>query len=134
MMAVLALLAALSAISLSIGSAVKKRLAVGTCMQHMRLLHNALQVYRSESGNAETVVGDIGRLGLPPSLISFSRGTPVIFGQREWFLCPAPKIRETEFPQYKAFFWPNEFAGMELRPRYEEVTAKYKERTRSFLT
>jgi len=126
---VLAILSVLSLIAFAIGGSVKKSLATGTCSSNMRLLHNALMVYRADWGNAQSDVGDVPRLGLPPGLYSLATSKPY-FGEEDWFVCPAPKNVAFEFkPHYKAFFWLNEFMGGIFDPPYEEVTAKYRDET-----
>jgi prepilin-type N-terminal cleavage/methylation domain-containing protein len=126
---VVAILAILASVAYAIMGPVKKGLATGTCSNNMRLLHNALMVYRADWGNAQSDVGDVPRLGLPPGLYSPATAKPY-FGEEEWFVCPAPKNVEYQFkPHYKAFFWLNEFMGSTFDPPYEEVTAKYKGKT-----
>jgi prepilin-type N-terminal cleavage/methylation domain-containing protein len=129
---VTAILSVLVAIGYSIGTGVKKKADLTTCTSHLRLLHNALLVYRSEWGNAQSNVGDMGRLGLPPSLLRHGSGGEPLVGELSWMICPAPKqVPYYYVPQYETFFWPNVVLGVEFRPRYVDVTAKYKDRTPS---
>jgi hypothetical protein len=126
---VIAILSVLALIAFAIGGSVKKRLAVGTCTNNMRVLHNALSIYRADWGNAQSEVGDVPRLGLPPGLYSMTTSKPY-FGEEEWFVCPAPKDVQYAFkPHYKAFFWLNEFMGNSFDPPYEDVTSRYKGKT-----
>ena len=127
---VTAIVSVLISIVYAIGGAVKRKVDVSTCIGHLRLLHNSLQLYRVEWGNAQSNVGDMARLGLPPGLIAQGVDARPLVGEKEWMLCPAPKAFPMKYiPHYETFFWPNRILGVEVKPRYSDVTAVYKERT-----
>ena len=127
---VAAILAVLTGVAIVILGGVRKGLSTTTCLENMRLINSALQVYRANWGNPQSDVGDLGRLGLPPGLITFPAGEPFV-GERDWYICPAPKETSHQFfPHYKAFFWQDHLAsGSKDDPTYTQLTSKYKGRT-----
>ena len=128
-MVAVAILTVLATVTFSIARSVRERTSVGRCTQNLRLIHNALQLYRADWGNAQSNVGDIGRLGLPPAMHYVFPGPPII-GEPEWQVCDSPKApNRTSMPDYGHFFWVREYAGRVIEPPYEDVTAVYKERT-----
>ena len=127
---VAAILAVFAGVAFAIVGGIRKSVSTSTCLENLRLINTALQVYRAEWGNPQSDVGDLGRLGLPPALITFPAGEPFV-GERDWYICPAPKELSHEFfPHYKAFFWQDHLvSGTKDDPTYSQLTSKYKGRT-----
>jgi prepilin-type N-terminal cleavage/methylation domain-containing protein len=118
-------IAIVAAIVIAVAGPIKKKSDLAICYSNMRKIHMALEVYRSQFGGAEKLVGDAASLGLPYSWLHRGTLNPIIGTWDEW-KCPAPKHtgRET-MPGYKYMVWPNEPGN----PPYEEVTARYQGKT-----